>query len=117
MDWRCRLCVWKRCGQGPRKGQGVNSVSPASSTPRRRPWYYPVMRGITCAHQGYSCNVDPADLAVDLVHLEEIGAGIWAAQIAIANPPRPALFAAGKAFRRYRGLGGSATRVRPDFFI
>jgi predicted nucleic acid-binding protein len=31
--------------------------------------------------------------------------------------PRPALFAAAKAFRRYRSRGGSRPNVLPDFFI
>ena len=31
--------------------------------------------------------------------------------------PRPALFLAGKAFRRYRSAGGRRTRVLPDFFL
>jgi predicted nucleic acid-binding protein len=43
---------------------------------------------------------------------EDLAVGIDLIEI-----PRPALFLAGKAFRRYRARGGSRTGVLPDFFI
>jgi predicted nucleic acid-binding protein len=38
-------------------------------------------------------------------------------RVELARTPEPALFAAGKAYHRYRASGGIRTGVPPDFFI
>jgi len=58
-----------------------------------------------------------AELAVGYRRIEELDEMIVKAGIALAPIPRPALFLAGKAFRRYRDSGGGKTGVLADFFI
>jgi hypothetical protein len=58
-----------------------------------------------------------AELSVGFERIEELDAVLDAADITIAEIPRPALFLAGKAFRHYRNRGGAKTGVLPDFFI
>jgi predicted nucleic acid-binding protein len=58
-----------------------------------------------------------AELSVRYPSIEELEAMLSEARLVNAAIPRPALFLAGKAFRRYREAGGSKTGVLPDFFI
>lgn len=58
-----------------------------------------------------------AELSVRFERIEDIGAMLEDAGIAVAAMPRAALFLAGKVFRRYREAGGSRAGVLPDFFI
>jgi predicted nucleic acid-binding protein len=58
-----------------------------------------------------------AELSVRYATIEELDAMILAARLVSAAIPRPALFLAGKAFRRYRYAGGVKTGVLPDFVI
>lgn len=58
-----------------------------------------------------------AELSVGYQRVEELDEMLVRAGIALAPIPRPALFLAGKAFRRYRQAGGGRTGVLPDFFI
>lgn len=58
-----------------------------------------------------------AELAVRYKTIEELDAFIDAAGLEIQPIPRAALYLAGKAFTRYRKLGGSRTGVLPNFFI
>ena len=58
-----------------------------------------------------------AELSIGFARIEELDAVLGAADIGLADIPRPALFLAGKAFQRYRKRGGSKTGVLPDFFI
>jgi len=58
-----------------------------------------------------------AELSVGYRAVEELDGMLVEAGIALSPIPRPALFLAGKAFRRYREAGGSRTGVLPDFFI
>ena len=58
-----------------------------------------------------------AELSIGYARIEELEAMIAAAGLVIAEIPRPALFLAGKAFRRYRAAGGTRTGVLPDFFL
>ena len=58
-----------------------------------------------------------AELSIGFARIEELDAVLGAADIGLADIPRPALFLAGKAFQAYRKRGGSKTGVLPDFFI
>jgi predicted nucleic acid-binding protein len=58
-----------------------------------------------------------AELSVGFPTIEELDEMIHKAGVISAAIPRPALFLAGKAFRRYRLAGGARTGVLPDFFI
>ena len=58
-----------------------------------------------------------AELSVRFDSIEVLDSVLGEAAITLAPMPRPALFLAGKAFRRYRTSGGVRTGVLPDFFI
>lgn len=58
-----------------------------------------------------------AELSVGFATIEEPDETIRGAGVISTAIPRPALFLAGKAFRRYRLAGGIRTGVLPDFFI
>ena len=58
-----------------------------------------------------------AELSVGCPTIEELDEMIHRAGVINAAIPRPALFLAGKAFRRYRSSGGTKAGVLPDFFI
>lgn len=58
-----------------------------------------------------------AELSVGYATIEELDEMIRSAGVINAVIPPPALFLAGKAFRRYRLAGGIRTGVLPDFFI
>jgi predicted nucleic acid-binding protein len=58
-----------------------------------------------------------AELSVHYPRMEELDAMLRQFQIQLAPSPREALFLAGKAYQRYRALGGVRTGVLPDFFI
>ena len=58
-----------------------------------------------------------AELSSRYARTEDVDAMLAAADIAIADMPRSALFLAGQAFKTYRQRGGLRTGVLPDFFI
>lgn len=58
-----------------------------------------------------------AELSVRFETIETLDALLGEAGITLAPMTRPALFLAGKVFRRYRLAGGARTGVMPDFFI
>lgn len=58
-----------------------------------------------------------AELSVRYPQMAELDAMLRQFQIDLAATPREALFLAGKAYQRYRALGGLRTGVLPDFFI
>jgi predicted nucleic acid-binding protein len=58
-----------------------------------------------------------AELSVGYRRIHDLNAMLAAAGIVLMQIPRPALFLAGKAFRRYRRAGGTKTGVLADFFI
>jgi len=58
-----------------------------------------------------------AEFTIGYARIEEADQVLANVGIDLIEIPRPALFLAGKAFRRYRARGGSRTRVLPDFFI
>ena len=58
-----------------------------------------------------------AELSVGYERIETLDGVLVEAGLQVLALPRPALFLAGKVFRRYRARGGSRTGVLPDFFI
>jgi Predicted nucleic acid-binding protein, contains PIN domain len=58
-----------------------------------------------------------AELSVGFERIEELDELLDEAGITLDEIPREALFLAGKAFRRYRAVGGARSGVLPDFFI
>jgi predicted nucleic acid-binding protein len=59
----------------------------------------------------------PAELSTRYARIEDLDAMLADAAVEIVHPPRASLFLAAKAFREYRGLGGTRTGVLPNFFI
>ena len=58
-----------------------------------------------------------AELSVRFARIEDLDAILSGAGAVLKEMPRSALFLAGKAFQRYRAVGGPRTGVLPDFFI
>ena len=58
-----------------------------------------------------------AEFSIGYGRIEETDRVLAKVGINLIEIPRPALFLAGKVFRRYRARGGSRTGVLPDFFI
>jgi len=58
-----------------------------------------------------------AELSVRFDSVERIDAAVAGLGLQHATIPRPALLLAGKAFQKYRRLGGTRTGVLSDFFI
>lgn len=58
-----------------------------------------------------------AETSIRYHEIDRFEAALNRAGIVVLPIPRPALFAAGKAFAKYRGAGGPRTSVLPDFFI
>ena len=58
-----------------------------------------------------------AELSSRYARIEDVDAMLAAADIAIAEMPRAALFLAGQIFQSYRRRGGQRTSLLPDFFI
>jgi predicted nucleic acid-binding protein len=58
-----------------------------------------------------------AQLSVRFDRIEALDAVLDEVGVVMARIPRAALFLAGKAFQRYRALGGQRTAVLPDFFV
>jgi hypothetical protein len=58
-----------------------------------------------------------AELSVRFESIGELESALSGFGLIMTAIPRPALFAAAKAFRQYRTSGGTRTGVRPDFFI
>jgi len=58
-----------------------------------------------------------AELSAGLASEEAVSDALAELAVDFHRTPIPALFLAGKAFRRYRRAGGRRTGVLPDFFI
>ena len=58
-----------------------------------------------------------AEVSIRYTQMEDLDEMLAQAVIDVAPTPRPALFLAGKAYRRYRASGGTRSGVLPDFFI
>ncbi len=58
-----------------------------------------------------------AEISVRFARLEDVDLFLADAGIDVHPVPRPGLFLAGKAYKIYRGRGGTRTGVLPDFLI
>ncbi len=58
-----------------------------------------------------------AELSVRFDAIEALDTVLNEAGLILTPTPRPALFLAAKAFKRYRAAGGARSNVLPDFFI
>jgi predicted nucleic acid-binding protein len=58
-----------------------------------------------------------AEISLQFTAFESLDEVLKEIHVDVAPTPRPALFLAGKAFRRYRNAGGLRTGVLSDFFI
>jgi len=58
-----------------------------------------------------------AEISTRYSTVEDVDAMLRNLDIRVATIPRPALFLAGKAYLRYRAIGGVRTGVLSDFFI
>ncbi len=58
-----------------------------------------------------------AELAARIDVEDDLQEALSDLNVKLARTPTSALFAAGRAFRRYRSAGGPRTSVLPDFFI
>jgi len=58
-----------------------------------------------------------AETSIRYRDVQRFEAALNRAGVVVVPMPRLALFAAGKAFTRYRDAGGPRTSVLPDFFI
>jgi predicted nucleic acid-binding protein len=58
-----------------------------------------------------------AELSAWMPSMDELDRDLADLKITISSTPKAALFAAGKAFRRYRAAGGTRTGVLPDLFV
>lgn len=58
-----------------------------------------------------------AEISTRYASVEDLDGILQGLDIDVVPLPRSALFLAGKAYLRYRGAGGSRTRVLTDFFI
>jgi predicted nucleic acid-binding protein len=65
----------------------------------------------------YINEVGYAELAVRMETETDLQLVLAELSLQLQRAPTPALFLAGKAFRRYRRAGGPRTTVLPDFFI
>ncbi|MEA2891090.1 MAG: hypothetical protein QOI05_1883 [Bradyrhizobium sp.] len=58
-----------------------------------------------------------AEISLQFTAFESLDEVLKEIHVDVAPTPRPALFLAGKAFRRYRNAGGLRTGVLSDFFL
>lgn len=84
------------------------------------PSWHPWSRGQLAANHGSGLVINPvifAEFSYRYETLEEAEAALDATQFQREHLPWEAAFAAGHAFRVYRGLGGVRDKVLPDFLI
>ena len=58
-----------------------------------------------------------AEISIGYERVEEVDDLVSAMALKYASIPQPALFLAGKVFKRYRAAGGIRSSVLPDLFI
>lgn len=58
-----------------------------------------------------------AELSLTFTAVEQLDRAVETLALEMLEPPRPALFLAGKAFARYRRAGGRKNSVLADFFV
>jgi predicted nucleic acid-binding protein len=80
-------------------------------------WSIGQMRAQSKIHQLAINPIIYAELSLTFSTVEALDQTIGDLELALIEVPRPALFLAGKAFVRYRRLGGLKSNVLGDFFI
>ncbi|MDX9768665.1 MAG: type II toxin-antitoxin system VapC family toxin [Ectothiorhodospiraceae bacterium] len=80
-------------------------------------WSVGRMRDLARVHEIVINPVIYAELSLAFDAVEDLDAAIADLDLGVIELPRPALFLAGKAFVRYRRLGGIKSNVLADFFI
>lgn len=80
-------------------------------------WSIGQLRAQSKVHRLLINSIIYAELSMTFSSAEALDQTIDDLELALIEMPRPALFLAGKAFVRYRRLGGVKTNVLGDFFI
>jgi hypothetical protein len=80
-------------------------------------WSRDELRAASVTDQLAINDVVYAELAAGYPRSKDVDDLIERGGISLRRTPRRALFLAGKAFQRYRALGGTRAGVLPDFFI
>ena len=88
-----------------------------TSDPQWEAWSLRVLDAASLIGQVAINDVVYAELSVRIPNIELLDAFLDDVGLEVAPMPRAALFVAGKAFGRYRALGGPRSGVLPDFFI
>jgi predicted nucleic acid-binding protein len=80
-------------------------------------WSIGQLRAQSKIHQLVINPIIYAELSLTFSKAEDLDQALEVLEISMIEPPRSALFLAGKAFVRYRRHGGSRQNVLADFFI
>ena len=80
-------------------------------------WSIGQLRAQSKIHQLVINPIIYAELSLTFSKAEDLDQALEVLEISMIEPPRSALFLAGKAFVRYRRHGGSRQHVLADFFI
>lgn len=85
--------------------------------PTWKPWSLAALEAAAAADRLVINDIVYAELSVRYRQIEDVENFIDAVDLELSQIPRPALFAAAKAYQRYRSIGGTRPSVLPDFFI
>lgn len=85
--------------------------------PQWADWSIQQLRGQSQIHALAIDSIVYAELTHAFHRFEDLDAAIAQLDLAVLPTPRPALFLAGKAFAKYRKLGGGKNNVLPDFLV
>lgn len=88
-----------------------------TGNPRWAPWSLGQLKAAALAGPLVINDVIYAELSVGYDTVADLNSMLTVLGVQVERIPQIALFAAGKAFRRYRIRGGTRTGVLPDFFI
>ncbi len=88
-----------------------------ANDPQWADWSTRQMRMQAKLHRLHINPVIYAELALAFDSVEALDAALAGLGLQLREPPRAALFLAGKAFAQYRRDGGSKNTVLPDLFI
>jgi predicted nucleic acid-binding protein len=80
-------------------------------------WSMGQLRAQAQVHDLFINPVICAELSLSFDSVQALDKAIEDMGLAVREMPRPALFLAGRAFLKYRRMGGTRTNVLADFFI
>jgi predicted nucleic acid-binding protein len=80
-------------------------------------WSAAQLRAQSLVHELAINPVIYAELSLNFESIEALDREVDALELTLREPPRAALFLAGRAYREYRSAGGTRTGVLSDFFI